>query len=68
MGQVRFCAGGDTKAKDLPPETQRSVSPANFMVCNKGQSIVDLIDSGQQSREVTLRQGECTTGTPTARR
>ncbi len=60
--QVKFCAGADTKAKDLPPETQRSVSPANFKVFNKDQGFAALVDSDGQLRGTTLHEGECATG------
>lgn len=60
--QVKFCAGGDTKANDVPPETQRSVSPENFTVFNKGHGNAELVDSDKQLRAVTLREGECTSG------
>ena len=60
--QVKFCAGGDTKARNLPPETQRRVSPGNFMAFNEGDGYARLAGSEKQLPEATLREGECTTG------
>ncbi|MFL4476434.1 hypothetical protein ACIPVK_20750 [Paeniglutamicibacter sp. MACA_103] len=59
---VRFCAGSDTRKGDLPPETQRSVSPADFGMYNDRLLAARPIDSGSQLRRDTLQQGQCAVG------
>jgi len=59
---VNFCAGGDTKAGQLPPETQRTVSPADFSLFDEQYSAARLVDSRGQLRGATLQRGQCTTG------
>ncbi|PWC06125.1 hypothetical protein [Mycetocola zhujimingii] len=59
---IEFCAGGDTEVNDLPPETQRTVSPEDFVMVNKDGQEGRLIDSDDQLTKVTLDRDECTTG------
>ena len=60
--QVRFCAGSDTKGTELPPETQRSVAPADFAMLNQQYAYARLVDSDSQLRRDTLAQGQCSVG------
>ncbi|WP_269939593.1 hypothetical protein [Arthrobacter sp. HY1533] len=62
---VRFCAGGDTKAKGLPPETRRSIAPADFLGFNKGAGNAQLVDSSGGLHAAVLADGQCTTGSLT---
>jgi len=59
---VNFCAGGDTKADHLPPETQRTVSPADFSMFDEQYATARLVDSRGQLRSATLQRGQCTAG------
>ncbi|WP_307035416.1 hypothetical protein [Arthrobacter sp. B3I4] len=59
---VDFCAGNDTRAGKLPPETQRSVSPENFSMFDDQYSTARLVSSSGQLRPATLRRGQCATG------
>ena len=59
---VRFCAGSDTKGAEFPPETQRSVAPADFAMLNQEYAYARLVDSDSQLRRDTLAQGQCAVG------
>jgi hypothetical protein len=60
--QVRFCAGSDTKDAEFPPETQRSVAPADFAMLNQEYAYARLVDSDSQLRRDSLAQGQCAVG------
>lgn len=60
--QVRFCAGTDTKDAAFPPETQRSVAPADFAMLNQEYAYARLVDSDSQLRRDSLAQGQCAVG------
>lgn len=60
--QVRFCAGGDTGTGEFPPETQRSVAPADFVMLNEQYVSARLVDSDSQLRRDTLQEGQCAVG------
>ncbi|MGO1315479.1 MAG: hypothetical protein ACTMIR_00345 [Cellulomonadaceae bacterium] len=65
--QVDFCAGSDTDFGGLPPETQRTVSPDDFVLFDANGAAARLIDSADQLRTTTLRRGDYTTGDLTFR-
>ncbi|GAA1879120.1 hypothetical protein GCM10009715_27210 [Paeniglutamicibacter psychrophenolicus] len=60
--RVRFCAGSDTKGSEHPPETQRSVAPADFALLNQQYAYARLVDSDAQLRRDTLAPGQCAVG------
>lgn len=60
--QVEFCAGGDTRATGLPPQTQRSVSASDFEVFEAGVVRSQPVASDGQLQGATLQEGECTSG------
>lgn len=59
---VNFCAGRDTNTGNLPPETQRTVSPGDFSMFDEQYSTARLVDSSGQLRPITLQRGQCTAG------
>lgn len=57
--QVRFCVGDDAAARDLPPETRRSIPPTDVSMVNDRLGEAWLLDSVSQLRRDPLAQDRC---------
>lgn len=60
--QVKFCAGGDTIAKGVPKEIQRSVSADDFEMMDVGAVPPQQVSGPNQLKDGILTKGECATG------
>ncbi|MGP9650704.1 hypothetical protein ACT3TP_09500 [Glutamicibacter sp. AOP38-B1-38] len=62
---VNICAGEDTKATGVAPDTQRRISPDDFRMLDSGYIYAERIPTPNQLEERVLAPGECAAGSLT---
>ncbi|WP_404290164.1 hypothetical protein [Glutamicibacter arilaitensis] len=62
---INICAGEDTNAEGVAPDTQRRISPNDFTMLNDGYVYAEMVPTPNQLDERVLAPGECAAGSLT---